>query len=65
MDKELIINELRYAMEAQGLTYRQLADRMGSPVSKVYTVMKGGNPTLDTLLSMCNALGITISLNKN
>lgn len=57
-----IINEAR---EAKGLSGRELSELSGVSMQHLYCVLRGEqNPTLSTIVAICRALDLEISLSS-
>lgn len=57
----LIVNELKRALKAQGITYAELARRVGLSESSIKRMLARHNFSLRRLEQVCNAAGLEIS----
>ena len=55
-------NRLKNLMEEKHLTFKELAEKSGIPVRRIYRMMHGGvsNPSVFVMMRICNAMDITL-----
>ena len=54
------IEEIKGLLDEVGLSFTELAEKMGKERSVVYKTIQNGNPTLSFLIKLSEALGKTI-----
>lgn len=62
--KELLAEIKRY-MDIEDIQVKDLAVRLNKSSQSVSQYFKHGNPSCNTLLDICNALGLQIEINKS
>lgn len=63
--KKQIVEAIRNEVMRRGLTYRDLSTLMGGvSLSLISSAFNQGNPTLDTLIKMCEALDMELVVRK-
>lgn len=62
-DTETIADRIKAAREAQGITLRQLSEQTCVNISNLSRIERGEvSPTLETLQTICKALGLTLRI---
>ena len=62
MNEEYVLEHIKELCKKEGWTNYELAKRSGLPQSTIVNLFKRTNqPTITTLIKICNAFGITLS----
>ncbi len=61
--KELLV-EIKKYMELEDIQVKDLAVRLNKSPQSVSQYFKNGNPSCNTLIDICNALGLQIEIKK-
>ncbi len=61
MDTKEVEKLIREAIQREGLTITEVANRMGKSKQTVWTILSAGNPTISTLADFSKAIGVPIS----
>lgn len=64
MEASDITTQLKTRRKELGLTLEQLSDKTGKSKQYLNIIEKGANIQLDKLISICNALNLTITITK-
>ena len=61
---EKILEQIKYCRKEKGMTLKELSEKTGLSVGYLSHLENGerNNPSLDTLIKICNALNMDISL---
>jgi transcriptional regulator with XRE-family HTH domain len=62
--KELLA-EIKKHMDIENIQVKDLAIRLNKSPQSVSQYFKNGNPSCNTLVDICNALGLQIEIKKN
>lgn len=62
--KELLADIKKY-MDLEDIQVKDLAARLNKSSQSVSQYFKNGNPNCNTLIEICNALGLQIEINKS
>lgn len=62
--KELLA-EIKKHMDIENIQVKDLAVRLNKSPQSVSQYFKHGNPNCNTLIDICNALGLQIEINKS
>lgn len=62
--KELLADIKKY-MDLENIQIKELAVRLNKSSQSVSQYFKNGNPNCNTLIEICNALGLQIVINKS
>lgn len=63
--KEQIVATLRKEIQLKGYTYRELSELMGGvSLGAIHNALNKNNPTLKTLIKMCEVLGLELVVVK-
>lgn len=64
MEASDITTQLKTRRKELGLTLEQLSDKTGKSKQYLNIIEKGANIQLDKLITICNALNLTITITK-
>lgn len=56
----MTVDDIKLLLDEAGMTFNELAERMGKERSVVYKTIQNGNPTLSFLVKLSECLGKTI-----
>lgn len=60
--KEQIIADIKREMIVQGISLKELASDLGMTQQNLSNIFNNGNPTLSSLIKICNHLHLRISI---
>ena len=57
-----LANRMKELMEEKGMNYREIAEKSGISVKRIYRIANGGvsNPSVFVMMDICRALGVTL-----